>query len=177
MTRIHFEGWEAFVSPLGGVGGNQFMVSIDCHDYPIRLISWEEDFLTFEIEGRTVSAVTEAQDGRVEVMLEGCHASFLLEEGNEVRQRGGHPSGESEYGAVRAELPGRILEVLVSEGELVQAGQVLLISEAMKMEHPVRAAVLARVGRVHVGEGAQIADGDVLLELHPPEERPSGTSA
>jgi biotin carboxyl carrier protein len=76
-------------------------------------------------------------------------------------------AGAGDFGPVRAELPGRVLEVRVSEGDSVEAGQVLLIAEAMKMEHAVRAAAPARVGRVHVEAGAQIAAGETLLELHP----------
>ncbi|MAE05422.1 MAG: hypothetical protein CMH76_03710, partial [Nitrospinae bacterium] len=76
-------------------------------------------------------------------------------------------AGAGDFGPVRTELPGRVLDVRVSEGDSVEAGQVLLIAEAMKMEHAVRAAAPARVGRIHVEAGAQITVGEVLLELHP----------
>ena len=56
------------------------------------------------------------------------------------------------------------------EGDLLEGGEVLLLTEAMKMEHPLRAPGPARVGRVHVRAGQQIAVGDPLIELLPPEE-------
>ena len=74
------------------------------------------------------------------------------------------------YGLLRAELPGRVLEVRVKEGDLLEGGEVVLLTEAMKMEYPLRAPGPARVGRVHVRAGQQIAAGDPLIELLPPEE-------
>ena len=174
MTRIRFEGWEADISPVGGVGGNEFAARIGGQEYSVRLVSWEAGLLTFEVDGRTLSAAAEVRDGRAEVMLEGRRASFPLEEDNGGSPGEGRSPAGGEFGPVRAELPGRILEVRVSEGELVQAGQVLLIAETMKMEHPVCAAAAARVGQVHAAAGTQIAAGDVLLELHPPGEGPKG---
>jgi len=73
---------------------------------------------------------------------------------------------------MRAELPGRVLEVRVREGQTVGAGDILLVVEAMKMEHALRAGGPARVGRVAVEAGDQIAPGETLLDLLPPEEGP-----
>ena len=169
MTRLIFKGRAAEVSP--GPGG--YAINIGEREYPVRLLAWEEGLITFEVagregrEGRKVSAAVEVRDGKAEVVIGGRLAAFPLEDGESAGEGGARKAGAGDFGPVRTELPGRVLDVRVSEGDSVEAGQVLLIAEAMKMEHAVRAAAPARVGRIHVEAGAQITAGEALLELHP----------
>jgi excisionase family DNA binding protein len=70
-----------------------------------------------------------------------------------------------QQGPVRATIPASVREVRARPGSEVAAGQVLLVLEAMKMEHAVVAPAAATVGRILVVPGAQVARGDVLVEL------------
>ena len=171
MSDLRFEGWEAGISPRGGT---TYAVTIGGRGREVRLLSWEEGLLSLEIldegESRTVHAVAEARGDRVEVTLAGRRAAFPLD-ADAAAAEGGAASGAS-AGPVRAELPGRVLEILVREGDLVEGGQVLAVVEAMKMEHPVRAGAPARVGKIHAEVGAQLQPGDVLLDLLPGEGLP-----
>ncbi len=67
--------------------------------------------------------------------------------------------------AVTAPMPGTVIRVLVSPGDLVQARQPLLLLEAMKMETPLLAPYEAVVRRVHARPGDQVTAGAVLVEL------------
>jgi biotin carboxyl carrier protein len=62
-------------------------------------------------------------------------------------------------------MPGAVLAVRVSEGEQVEAGQVLLVLEAMKMENAVSAPGPGQVARLLVQSGQQVQRGDALIEL------------
>jgi biotin carboxyl carrier protein len=68
-------------------------------------------------------------------------------------------------GGVSAPLPGLVLQVKVKEGDAVQAGQPIVVMEAMKMENVVPAPHNGTVGKVLVKEGDSVAEGDVLLEI------------
>jgi geranyl-CoA carboxylase alpha subunit len=68
-------------------------------------------------------------------------------------------------GAVTAPLTGRIAEVAVRAGDAVQAGQRLLVLEAMKMEHLLTAPVAGTVAEVCVATGGQAAKGALLLRI------------
>lgn len=78
------------------------------------------------------------------------------------------PSDEAP-GAVLAPLPGLILRLQTKEGDSVQAGQPLLVMEAMKMENVVTAPHHGTVRRVFVAEGASVSEGDPLVEVARPE--------
>lgn len=66
---------------------------------------------------------------------------------------------------VNSPLPGLILEVNVSENQLVKAGQTLMVMEAMKMENQVQAPHDGKVTRIRVKKGDSVAEGDPLIEI------------
>jgi len=66
-----------------------------------------------------------------------------------------------------APMPGKVLKIMVTEGDEVEAGQPLITMEAMKMETTLTAEGPARIKRVPVGEGQMVDAGAVLMELSP----------
>jgi acetyl-CoA/propionyl-CoA carboxylase biotin carboxyl carrier protein len=76
---------------------------------------------------------------------------------------GGGVTAEGER--VEADMQGTILEVNVSEGDEIAAGDVLLVLEAMKMENDVEATRGGTVTQVAVAEGESVDMGDVLVVI------------
>jgi 3-methylcrotonyl-CoA carboxylase alpha subunit len=72
---------------------------------------------------------------------------------------------------VRAAMPGIVVSVAVGAGDVVAAGQPLLVLEAMKMQNPVRAPRSGRVARVLVQAGVQVDGGAALVEFEDAETR------
>ena len=68
-------------------------------------------------------------------------------------------------GTVKAPMDGAIVDVRVSAGDRVTKGQLLLVLEAMKMEHPLKAGMDGVIKRVQVGTGDQVRNRQVLLEI------------
>ena len=66
-------------------------------------------------------------------------------------------------------MPGLIIAIKVKEGDTVQAGQALLVMEAMKMENAITASYNGTVSRVYVREGDSISEGDLLVEVARPK--------
>jgi acetyl/propionyl-CoA carboxylase alpha subunit len=66
---------------------------------------------------------------------------------------------------ITAPMPGTVIKVNVHEGSTVEAGDPLVVLEAMKMETPLLAPYDATVKNVHVEEGDRVAGGAVLVEL------------
>ncbi len=74
-------------------------------------------------------------------------------------------------GTVTAPMHGALLEVMVSEGDAVKAGDTLAVLEAMKMQHQILAEVDGTVKQVGAEAGAQVAAGDLLVEIEAQEEK------
>jgi acetyl-CoA/propionyl-CoA carboxylase, biotin carboxylase, biotin carboxyl carrier protein len=82
----------------------------------------------------------------------------------------GYDSGDqraSQDDVVVALLPGILVDVSVTAGDSVRAGEVLGVLESMKMEYSLKAPAQARVERVGFPAGSRVSRGDVLFELVP----------
>jgi pyruvate carboxylase subunit B len=68
-------------------------------------------------------------------------------------------------GHVTTNMPGNIVAVLVKEGDVVKAGQPVLVTEAMKMEAEVQAPIAGKIGGIFVAKGDRVTPGEVLIEI------------
>ena len=99
-------------------------------------------------------------DGATAYVDSALGASVLVE-----AERFPLPGSGLAAGALAAPLPGTVVRLDVAVGDGVEQGQVLVVLEAMKMEHAVRAGAAGTVTHVHVGKGDQVADGALLITL------------
>lgn len=75
-------------------------------------------------------------------------------------------------GTVKAPMDGAIVDVQVTEGMRVSKGQLLLVLEAMKMEHPLKAGIDGVITRLQVNLGDQVKNRQILLEVQAPAGAP-----
>ncbi len=68
-------------------------------------------------------------------------------------------------GHVTTSMPGNIVAVLVKEGDIVTAGQPVLVTEAMKMEAEIQASIDGKVVGIYVAKGDRVTPGEVLIEI------------
>jgi propionyl-CoA carboxylase alpha chain len=74
---------------------------------------------------------------------------------------------EPHAGGLSAPMPGRVLDVRVSPGQAVHAGETLIVLEAMKMEHVIAASADGTVDEVLVARDEQVESGATLLTMRP----------
>ena len=109
--------------------------------------------------GKDVFRVRAERDGnRVFVWCAGAVHEFR-------RAAGRAASAGSASGGLLAPMPGRVRRVLLGEGARVAKGGVILILEAMKMEHAIRAPRDGTVVRVLFAEGDLVEAGAILAEI------------
>ncbi|GAB2774284.1 biotin carboxylase N-terminal domain-containing protein [Nocardioides salsibiostraticola] len=72
------------------------------------------------------------------------------------------PADAVASGSLLAPMPGTVVKVAVEQGDEVAAGDVVLVLEAMKMQHTVTAPTAGTVTEINVQPGAQVASGEVL---------------
>ncbi|MBF6172467.1 ATP-binding protein [Nocardia blacklockiae] len=81
------------------------------------------------------------------------------------RKRGGAAGGAASGDAVTAPMQGTVVKVAVEEGQTVEAGDLIVVLEAMKMENPVNAHKAGVVTGLSIAAGAAITQGTVLAEI------------
>ena len=74
-------------------------------------------------------------------------------------------ASHQQHGGLTAPMNGSIVRVLVEAGQQVEAGTALVVLEAMKMEHSIRAPHAGIVKALYCGEGEMVSEGAVLVEL------------
>ena len=123
----------------------------------------EPEVITVEVNGR-----------RMEVKLPGGFAARAATSAKSPkrptkRDRGGAKVLAPTGNALPSPMQGTIIKVSVSEGEVVEEGQVIGIIEAMKMEQPLAAHRPGQVTRIAMSAGQAVRAGDVLCEIIDPE--------
>ncbi|MBB3179308.1 biotin carboxylase N-terminal domain-containing protein [Variovorax sp. Sphag1AA] len=132
------------------------------HAFALRGAEWSNtDRTAFSVEcdGMVERSVLALQADAVHLFHAGRAWTFerVSERKSRVAEGGG--------GAVTAPLTGRIVDVAVREGDTVQAGQRLVVLEAMKMEHTLTAPIAGVVVEVCVQAGGQSSKGALLLRI------------
>ena len=81
--------------------------------------------------------------------------------------RGFKPSGlnQGEAGELLTQMPGKVVKINVDVGQVVKKGDAVLILEAMKMEHQIKASFDARVKILSVSKDQQVPPDELLIEL------------
>jgi acetyl/propionyl-CoA carboxylase alpha subunit len=139
--------------------GDGFEISIGGKATPVTRVALAGDRVTFtEYGAHRRSARVVVAGGRHYVLADGA-LTVLVEE-----PRFPDHAHEAVKGGLVAPMPGKVVKVLVTEGQEVAAGAALVVLEAMKMEHTVRAADAGTVKTLHVAVGDQV-DADRLLAV------------
>jgi acetyl/propionyl-CoA carboxylase alpha subunit len=148
--------WLAFEREVDGVN-----VGIDGKRHRVAVRPATPGRLEGHIDGRPVAAGFEVDHERVVVRRNCVRFDFVEDTGAEHRASAEHE------GHFRAPMPGHVLDVRVTEGQEVAKGAVLLVLEAMKMEHSLTAPWPARVVEVKVRAGDRVEEGTDLARLEP----------
>ena len=74
-------------------------------------------------------------------------------------------SGKQGKLTITAYMPGRVVDIRVAEGATVEAGQALVVLEAMKMQNEIQADRAGVVKKIHVENGQAVEGGDPLLDI------------
>jgi biotin carboxyl carrier protein len=155
------------LSPLiqGGQKGG-ILVTIGEQSYQVTLKELTHEEVVFELNGRLVR-VKLAQMG-AQRFLHYNGQSWTLEKVAKTNKKRAHHAGPAN-GNLSATMPGQVLAVGVKVGDKVQAGEMLLLLEAMKMELRVVAPFAGRVKQLHCTVGQIVERGQLLVEIEAQE--------
>lgn len=153
-------------------------LTINGNEREVLLKNWSEDSLEMEFQGKRYQFVKVGD----EIVYQGKSvpaASFTVLPQESVQVFAGELEAEVEFidkaqkassfhggaGSLQSPMPGKIFKVLKGEGEEVKLGDPVIILEAMKMEHTIKAQQDGVVKKIHFEEGAQVQGGVELCEI------------
>ena len=117
------------------------------------------------IDHRPVEASARREGRDIVIELHGRSYAFRPRDARAPKLARRRAGADLARGEVHAPMPGLVVDLLVETGAAVEAGQPLLIVEAMKMQNEIRAGRHGIVERLAVGVGENVEVGDLLLVI------------
>jgi biotin carboxyl carrier protein len=114
------------------------------------------------LEGRSFTVQIDRSGDQFEAWSNGCRYVIGVADPRDRSPKGAW-AGATGPIEIRAQMPGRVVKLLVEAGDSVEAGQGLIVVEAMKMQNETRSPKKGVVRRIHVAEGTAVAAGELLL--------------
>lgn len=128
------------------------------------LVEAEPGIYSVLIDGRSYDVRVVQGAAGLYIDLLGHRSVVEVRDPRRMARRGRTGVGEGRQ-TVIAPMPGKIVRVLIAEGEMVEAGAGLVVVEAMKMQNELRAAKAGRVVRLSAKEGDAVAGGEALAVI------------
>jgi biotin carboxyl carrier protein len=148
--------------------GERVIAEIGGRQYEIKARELAAGVYLLLVNGRVYECRVEeagAQPGVFDVQL--CRRSYRVEIHDPKRLRGSRGTGLQAGGraTIVAQMPGKVVRVLVDRGAQVEAGAGVLIVEAMKMQNEMKAPRAGTVIELHARVGATVNAGEVLAVI------------
>ncbi|MBW3561432.1 MAG: biotin/lipoyl-binding protein [Actinobacteria bacterium] len=133
--------------------------------HAIEVVRRDAHRLELVVDDEQVHAAVDAQGAVVWVHVEGRTARFEVQAATRHADPGAAAAGD----ALASPMPGTVAAVEVAEGDTVSAGQTLVVVEAMKMEHQIRAPLDGTVAKVRVTVGDAVDADQPLVDVETDE--------
>ncbi|PWS39242.1 3-methylcrotonyl-CoA carboxylase [Falsiroseomonas bella] len=168
--RLNGEGWQDFSL----MDGETTLVvrahlgaalTLDLPDGAARVegARWDGDGLTFRLDGAAIRARVLRDGDALSVIVDGATHDLRHRD-----PRAASGAADSAGGRVVAPMPGRVLQILVTPGDAVARGAVLLVIEAMKVQMRITAPADGTVAAIRCAVGDLVEDGAELVTLETP---------
>lgn len=149
------------VEPLGP---GLFRVTVDGQPHEVDALTLNHGAISLLVGGESYNVELEDSGNEVAVLVRGQLTRLEVADERTLRMREA-AAGFAVEGrqVVTAPMPGKVVKVLVKQGEAVSAGQGLVVIEAMKMENELKSASAGTVVELLVQEGAVVENNAKLL--------------
>lgn len=143
--------------------GGQYSASIDggpAVEVEAQLL--RPGVLSLQIAGRAYRCVLEESAEGTAVHIAGKRSLYRVDDPRSLKSRRMRHAGVEGPKPVTAPMPGRVVRVLASVGDTVEAHQGIVVIEAMKMQNELKSPKAGRLVQLRAEPGGTVAAGDVL---------------
>ena len=147
--------------------GDGFLVAIDGR--VIRVDGSFGPFMRVRVDGRPVEASVRRVGTDLVVERNGTSRAFRVRDPRAPALGRRREATDSTRGELHAPMPGLVVDILVRAGDAVEAGQPVVVVEAMKMQNALTAPLKGKVASVVVQPGTAVESGQLLLAIRPDE--------
>ena len=142
-----------------GSDGEHFRLQLQDREISGQILRWNPPYFTVRHCDHVLHGAFYRGAGFVDVHLPKGNFRLKLADTRRAAKTG------AQAGDLSSPMPGKVIQLLVKEGEAVKKGDLLMILEAMKMEHKVLAPKDGVVGKIHFQAGERVGQDVALIEF------------
>jgi biotin carboxyl carrier protein len=135
---------------------------LDGREIQMDAVLARRDVLSVLIGGKAYEIKRECTATDMHLWVGSARYLAELRDPRSLRSRRGADVDEKGPRKLLAPMPGKVVRVLIGEQQAVEAGQSILVVEAMKMQNEIKSPKKGTIRKIHVGPGAAVNAGDVL---------------
>lgn len=148
--------------------GNILEVEVDGKRYEVDLLHTADGTFSILEGGHSYNIELVPQNQPKKYTAHTLYNSYEVDiidaEARYLINRGSNGVGKSEK-TISSPMPGKVVKILVNEGDIINEGETAIIIAAMKMESEYKAPINGMVKKINVSEGDTIEGNQVLIEL------------
>jgi biotin carboxyl carrier protein len=164
MAFIAKLGEQSYNVEIEEIGKSLYRVAIDGNEFLVDGKKTGRTNYSLIVDNRSFEIEVDSAEDEYRVLVDGRNYHVHLVDERRVRVGGGQSDVQLQgRQKVSVPMPGKVIAVLVSEGDSVERGQGLVIVEAMKMENEVRSPIAGEVKEIKVKPGDAVEGGAVLV--------------
>lgn len=134
----------------------------------VEIVSDKNGFVFITWKGRKYQVeITDKNQNQYEIAVNGVSYSISVESPFSFKRRRYLDKNkvDSKIERIQAPMPGKIIELLVEENQVIKAGEPLLILEAMKMQNEILSNIDGKIKSIHFAPEDTVMKDDVLIEV------------
>jgi len=143
----------------------QWKCRLDGRELSLDVASTQEGVLSLLMQGKSYAVKQEMVGTETNVVIGHERFNVVVRDPRSFRSRRSAGVGEQGVMKIKAPMPGKVVRILAAVGTKVEAGQSVVVIEAMKMQNEIKAPKNGTVKKVHVAEGAAVEAGQSLAEV------------
>jgi biotin carboxyl carrier protein len=145
--------------------GERWKCRLDGRELPLDVGSAEDGMLSLLLDGKSYEVKQEIVGTESNVVIGHERFSASVRDPRSFRSRRRTGAAEQGLMKIKAPMPGKVVRILAGVGAQVEAGQSVIVIEAMKMQNELKAPKNGVVKKINVAEGAAVEAGQSLAEV------------
>ncbi len=146
-------------------GESGWLCKLSGREFPLDVISTAEGILSILVDGKSYEIKQETAGTQTNIVVGNERFDAVVRDPRSFRSRRRTDSGAEGVKKIIAPMPGKVVRILAPPGTEVEAGQGVLVIEAMKMQNELKSPKKGKVKKLNVAPGAAVDAGQVLAEI------------
>jgi len=151
----------------------EYRINLGDREYVVDASPVSDNCLSLLADGKAFTVYFAEAEGKRYFSIGGEQFCIQEAKSESITASGADSAAVAEAPVAASPMPGKVVKLLVKEGDVVQKGQGLVIVEAMKMENEIKSPVKGKVEKINFKPGDLVDAAQPILEIKPEEETQS----